>query len=644
MRCFERLFILKQLYFFCNLIILFVFVFSTKAYCAGSYEDFESYNTGDLDSQGDWTGSTLVDVQDSTYASGSQAVSMPSHTSTDGAAKATLSLSVTGYNNRISFYMRDSNVAASNYTAVFYVYEGSSIIMTVAFYNSKWHHLCSSGWEEFGSASVSDTWYKVEVYLTTTTHGIIIDGVAQTLTHTGNYTNGVTAPDSIVIQRYAKNTTGTSYFDRIYIDNAPVLYGFANYSQLDTSLDRDVAITASGANMEYLVTDTTTTPETDDADWQTSATVEITADDYGTETFYAWAMNTVTEEISDYYEEDFDFYEGSSEYKNLVTLMPGTRYASNPIIEHVASTWKGRQVHFPYVIVNPWDSTELLQYYGGGDYLTEDYKCGVATADVSDPYDWTEYASNPVISPPATADFVIGVHYVVYNSTEDTLWLYAAVIDSSPVSEWQGLWKSDSEDPYTFTYYGAVISPSGDEIRVGDAGYLLDDGTLYCYYGYRTATATLPGLRLATSTNGTTFTKQSGNILSLGPSGSYDDKYIESGQAFKIGTSYVVGYSSYDGTTNCDGDWTCSYAVSDSPSGPFYKDENNPIFAAGDSGEWDDTYVSTNFNFQYGGNYYFFYQGTGATGTSPDCYNASLWDMGMTTVKISDYVPRISIY
>lgn len=324
----------------------------------------------------------------------------------------------------------------------------------------------------------------------------------------------------------------------------------------------------------------------------------------------------------------------STDYKNLLlSISSGTRYASNPIISHVASTWKSRQVHYPFIIPDPWHPDSLIMYYGGGSYLVNNYNIGFAKAPISNPLTWTEYASNPILTTPTTVGlprgtFFIGPHYVTYNTDSAQIWMYCTVFSDGGDSSWQG--RFTSSNGITFTYKGAVLQSSGDETFLGDAGYIKDGATWYCYYTYRTAGAVLPGIRLATSSDGITWTKPMTQILSIGLAGTYDSRYIEGVFAFKKGSTFTLFYSCYNGTNASNGLWTLSMATSESASSGFVKDPHNPMVTAASTG-WDSLHVATPFI--YGD--YLYYQGTKSTGD----YSGALWDIGAIHIPSVNTTP-----
>ena len=111
-----------------------------------------------------------------------------------------------------------------------------------------------------------------------------------------------------------------------------------------------------------------------------------------------------------------------------------------------------------------------------------------------------------------------------------------------------------------------ILDASGDEVHVNDPAVIRVGAAWYMYYGYRTVSQVLPGIRVATSVDGRSWTKHTGDVLSKGAAGSYDDHYIEWHQVFKLGTNYVMVYEAYDGAN-----YSISLAQSTDPLGPFLK-------------------------------------------------------------------------
>jgi len=318
-----------------------------------------------------------------------------------------------------------------------------------------------------------------------------------------------------------------------------------------------------------------------------------------------------------------------AEYAELKAAIRGTaRYAGNPVISH-GKAWASRQVHFSIVMIDPADASKLIMFYGGGSCYDNDYAIGRATADVANPYVWIEYAGNPIVTKTDGLKCIVGTHAVIWNPSDKKFYMYADAFgeDISQWKYWVGLWTST--DGFKFTYQGRVLGPTSPETVVGGAGVIREDADhWYMYYCYRTAGATLPGIRCATSSDGISWTKTgTGDIVSVSASG-YDDTYIEGTQAMKIGNTYVLFYSGHDASENR---WTSCLAYSTSPTSGFTKDTDNPVFIAGSAGQWDSQHVSCTTVGPVNGNpKYLFYQGTNYT----DNYNYALWDMGMATLAL----------
>lgn len=307
------------------------------------------------------------------------------------------------------------------------------------------------------------------------------------------------------------------------------------------------------------------------------------------------------------------------------------RLVDNPIVplSYQASTWKGRQTHYHYAIENPANTDNLIMFYGGGSVLLQNYSIGRATGTKANPFTWTDYGLNPVID---YTDYgngpIIGPHHLRYNSTASRYEMWATTYNVATTTSWQGLYHSS--DGFTWTYEGVALGPTGDETFLGDCGIIEEGTTWYMYYTYRTASATLPGIRAAFSLDsGATWTKVGGDVLSIGsPTSVYDGKYIEGLQAEKIGSDYVLIYGSAR-EISANITYSSNYAHSTSPTSGFTKSSLNPIFENSVSG-WDSQQVSTLRFCTLLSPWIGFYQGT----NSPGDYNLAFWNAGALTVEL----------
>jgi hypothetical protein len=244
---------------------------------------------------------------------------------------------------------------------------------------------------------------------------------------------------------------------------------------------------------------------------------------------------------------------------------------------------------------------------------------GRATATVADPFTWTQYASNPIISGPSG-------HSIRLDSVQrvaGTWYLYSTDVDANDILLYT------STDGFSFTPQGAVLTAGGqgcsDGSVVSQGAVMYDAGTWRMYYSYRGA-QTLPGVRYATSSDGITWTKQGCvDVISKGAAGQPDSQFIEWHQIQKIGSYYVLSYEGYDGTK-----WTENIAYSSFPHTGWQKSQINPVFAPSGSG-WDSHHVATPAYFQIGSTWYLFYQGT----TAPQggfSYSSGNWSLGIATL------------
>jgi hypothetical protein len=315
-----------------------------------------------------------------------------------------------------------------------------------------------------------------------------------------------------------------------------------------------------------------------------------------------------------------------AEFEAYAATVRSRETPGNPFIVYETGTWKARQVHFPYVIEDPFDNTKLIMLYGGGSVSEgSTYRIGRATATKANPYVWTEYASNPVIDPAdiVEAGTIVGVDDAWWNPVEERFELSCCTYNEAQSTSWLG--KYYSNDGFVFTYEGVQIGPTGDELYLGNSGILRDGATWYCAYTYRIAGpgGILPGIRIASSTdNGATWTKH-GNFLTLGPAFAYDDLYMEGVQFLKVGSDYILNYGC---AQNNDGAVVFSGALAHSttPLGTYTKSSINPYFEKSASG-WDSTQVSTIVVFDVVEPWLLFWQGANGGGL----YFNELWSMGM---------------
>ncbi|MBL9205708.1 MAG: Gfo/Idh/MocA family oxidoreductase [Opitutaceae bacterium] len=255
----------------------------------------------------------------------------------------------------------------------------------------------------------------------------------------------------------------------------------------------------------------------------------------------------------------------------LMLFLPSTR-AANPrppargkvIIDRTSFPWESQQVQEPCILPNPKDPTRLVMFYSGVPAANR-RTCyiGKAWALKSDPMTWHQDPDNPVLIPaPGNWDSgSIRLDAVLYLPEEDAYYLYYSGT-TSVVQDQIGLAICPAgADGYsgisttTIRRHGnqPVLAPEPAapyfENMASQAAVWREwnatekqwDWTLY--YSYRGKDGTLPGIRLATSRDGKTWTRQfndkdprgMGQIFESTP-----DAYYEWHQVFKIDDTYLL--------------------------------------------------------------------------------------------------------
>ncbi len=234
------------------------------------------------------------------------------------------------------------------------------------------------------------------------------------------------------------------------------------------------------------------------------------------------------------------------------------------IINRTNSAWESQQVQEPCILPNPKDPARLVMFYSGVP-ATNRNLCfiGKAWALKSDPLTWHQDERNPVFAPGKEGwdSGSIRLDCVLYIEEEDAYYIYysgttALVQDRIGLAVCPGGTDGYSSiTPANIRRVGTqpVLSPEGPapyfEQMASQAAVLREWNAKerrwdwFMYYSYRGKDGILPGLRLATSRNGTTWTRHfnekdprgMGQIFKSTPGA-----YYEWHQAFKIGSTYFL--------------------------------------------------------------------------------------------------------
>lgn len=222
-----------------------------------------------------------------------------------------------------------------------------------------------------------------------------------------------------------------------------------------------------------------------------------------------------------------------------------TKYAGNPVLTPSAGTWDESSVELGMVLRE--NGQYKMWYHGRRNDIRQ---IGYATSP--DGINWTKNA-NPVLSAGSAAWEVGGVAWcsVLSNSGSYTMFYTAfevtgTIIRIGRATSLDGInWQRD-------TINNPVLSNGApgqwDDNSVGTGlNCLKIDNTLYMWYtGWNSSSITKSGLAASTN-DGITWTKYSGNpVLNLGSAGSWDASMVETGTVLIVGGNTMrMWYDAY---------------------------------------------------------------------------------------------------
>ena len=165
-------------------------------------DDFNSYNDGDLNGQGDWAGATEFDVQSAMVKEGAKAVEV------SGVNKSIIKSGNSLTEGKIVVYMRQKEIGG---ITRFNLLEGANRVIIVKMESSFVYHNGAS-YTSFGSW-VADTWYCVQIEWRS------VDKKVRYRIDEGDWTNWVIPwveyTDGIDGVRLEGKSTKIGYFDYI---------------------------------------------------------------------------------------------------------------------------------------------------------------------------------------------------------------------------------------------------------------------------------------------------------------------------------------------------------------------------------------------------------------------------------------------
>lgn len=319
------------------------------------------------------------------------------------------------------------------------------------------------------------------------------------------------------------------------------------------------------------------------------------------------------------------------------------------VLDRTGRDWLSQQIEEPCVLPNPKDPSRLVMFFSGVSAAdTSVAKLGKAWAAVADPFRWHQDEANPFFAPAAEGwdagsirlDCVLYVaeedaYYVYYSGTrkkiQDRIGLaicpagadgYAAITTAN--LRRHGAAPVLAPEPAA-PFFESMASQAA-VLREWDAAAAR--WNWFMYYSYRGRDGTLPGLRLATSADGKSWTRQ---FNSADPRGlgqifvSTPDAYYEWHQVQKIGAAYVLAIEVGPAR---GARWRAGFAVSDRPDRGWRQLDLDTALQTGWAGLYDDRtlyHVATPALYRLGEKWLLFAQACAQPGSGN--YIDGHWDL-----------------
>lgn len=257
----------------------------------------------------------------------------------------------------------------------------------------------------------------------------------------------------------------------------------------------------------------------------------------------------------------------------VVQDSPLTRSAANPLLSR-GPTGSFEQLKIgprAIVRVGPSDWRMWYEAVPGGNQASVGYATSV------DGINWAKFAGNPIMTPSETweggTQGEVSPNTVLLENGVFKMWYHGYQNGTRRIGY------ATSADGLAWTKYpgNPILSPgpagSWDADSIAEPKVLKVGSTYYMYYMRATGNH---GVGLATSSDGISWTKYSGNpILTVGPSGSWDDNWMEVGDVFYDGRVFHMWYRAQN--TRFDGGGI-GYAWSEDGRA-WTKSSRNPLLA-----------------------------------------------------------------
>ena len=320
------------------------------------------------------------------------------------------------------------------------------------------------------------------------------------------------------------------------------------------------------------------------------------------------------------------------------------------VLARAGHAWMSQQIEEPCILPNPKAPGRLIMFFSAVSASNREVAAiGKAWADARDPFHWNQDEANPVFGPGTKGAWDSGsirLDTVLNIPEEDAYYIYYSGTTAS-VQDRIGLAICPSgADGYSgitaaaIARYGdaPVLAPESAapyyEEMASQAAVLREwDATAkrwnwYMYYSYRGKDGTLPGIRLATSHDGKTWTRQfnandprgMGQIFQSTP-----NAYYEWHQILKVESTYVL---CIEVGVEHGKRWRPGLAVSTDPIKGWTQLDLDTVLQTQWQGLYDDRtlyHVATPALYKIEGQWYLFAQACARPGN--DNYIDGAWEM-----------------
>ena len=180
-----------------------------------------------------------------------------------------------------------------------------------------------------------------------------------------------------------------------------------------------------------------------------------------------------------------------------------------------------------------------------------------------------------------------GIYWNFYSGYDGRTWHTGAATSQDGVN-WQKRARVLSPDQ---PWEGDYIAANGSALRVGDE-------FLYWYQANR-----VPGIALARSRDGLTWTKSTGFVLPPGPRGSWDERGVADPYVTRIEDTFYLYYLGQDRARRQ------RLGLARSTDGVHWTKRRGPILELGGPGDWDEVGLGEPAVWQSHGSYWMLYTG-----------------------------------